>query len=74
MFLRPIALLPDPDHSYEEDRFKAIGTNDEGRGLFVVFTLRKRGRETFVRPISARYMHRKEVAHYEKEASKTQNR
>ena len=56
MFLRPIALVPHPDHSHEEERFKAIGTNDEGRGLFVVFTLRKRGRETLVRPISARYI------------------
>jgi hypothetical protein len=25
-----------------------------------------------IRPISARYMHRKEIAHYEKEAAKAQ--
>ena len=32
-------------------------------------TLRKRGSETLIRPISARYMHRKEVEHYEKETA-----
>ena len=36
---------------------------------FLVFTLRKRGVETLIRPISARYMHKKEVQHYEKETA-----
>ena len=45
-----------------------------GRGVFTVFTLRRHGEETFIRPVSARYMHRKEVEYYEKEISRSQNR
>ena len=37
-----------------------------GRALFVVFTLRRRGTDTLIRAISARYMHRKEADHYAK--------
>ncbi len=70
MFRKPVAVFPDPRHSQAEERFKAIGTIAEGRYIFLVFTLRKRGNETFVRPISARYMHKKEVAHYEEEIAK----
>jgi uncharacterized DUF497 family protein len=50
-----------------EERFKAIGLTDGGRGVLVVFTLRKQGDETVVRALSARYKHRKEVEQYEKE-------
>jgi uncharacterized DUF497 family protein len=39
--------------------------------VFVAFALRRRGYSMLIRPVSARYMHRKEVAHYEKETSKT---
>ena len=35
--------------------------------IFVVFTLRRRGDDILIRPISARYMHDKEVKSYEKE-------
>ena len=51
----------------EEERFIAIGPGPHGRWLFVVFTLRKVKGETLIRPISARYMHRKEVEHYEQQ-------
>jgi uncharacterized DUF497 family protein len=34
---------------------------------FVVFTLRRRGDAVLIRPISARYMHKKEIKAYEKE-------
>jgi uncharacterized DUF497 family protein len=37
------------------------------RAIFVVFTLRRRGDDILIRPISARYMHDKEVKSYEKE-------
>ncbi len=74
VFHKPVAVFPDPRHSQAEKRFKAIGTTAEGRYIFLVFTLRKRGNETFVRPISARYMHKKEVAHYEEEITKTAKR
>jgi hypothetical protein len=73
-FARPIAVLPDPLHSRVEERFKAIGATDHGRFVLIVFTLRRKGAALAIRPISARYMHRKEIDHYEKEIAKTQNR
>jgi uncharacterized DUF497 family protein len=51
-----------------EERFIAIGMTPEGRNVLVVFTLRTRNGKSLIRPISARYMHRREVAHYEKTA------
>ena len=42
-----------------EKRFRAIGKNHEGWYIFVVFTIREISGETRVRPISARYEHRK---------------
>ena len=67
LFDRPIAILPDQTHSRSERRLRAIGKTAEGRAVFVVFTLRRRGDDTLIRPISARYMHEKEVRSYEKE-------
>lgn len=58
------AVLPDRGGG-DEVRFNAIGQNAEGRRLFVVFALRKVRGDMLVRPISARYMHRKEIEHYE---------
>ena len=60
-------VYPDPAHSREQERMLAIGTTRAGRWVLVAFTLRKRGGETLIRPISARYMHRKEVEHYERQ-------
>ncbi len=74
VFQRPIAVFPDPGHSRGETRFKAIGRTGEGRHVLIVFTLRKRVDETFIRPISARYMHAKEVKYYEEEAAKIEKR
>lgn len=74
LFRRSIAVFPDPAHSSGETRFKAIGKTDEGRGVLIVFTLRSRAGETFIRPLSARYMHAKEVRYYEKEAAKIAQR
>jgi hypothetical protein len=65
-FKRPMGVVPDPSHSPNEERFKAIGRTDEGRHLLIVFTLREHDGATRIRPISARYMHRREVEHYEK--------
>ncbi len=64
-----VLVAPDPAHSVKEERFKAIGANAEGRKLLVAFTWRTRDGETFLRPVSARYMHRKEIKAYEKKAS-----
>ena len=74
LFHRPVAMFRDPAHSRDEERFKAIGKTDNGRSLFVVFTLRRRAGGSFIRPISARYMHAKEIANHEEEAAKTGQR
>jgi hypothetical protein len=66
VFRTPLIVVPDPDHSRSEPRFRAIGRTDGGRHVFVVFALRRRGSAERIRPISARYMHRKEVTAYEK--------
>jgi uncharacterized DUF497 family protein len=69
-----MTIFPDPAHSQGEERFIAIGKTDEGRNVFVAFTLRYHGGEAFIRPISARYMHQKEVDYYEKAIAKTDDR
>ena len=67
LFTRPLAILPDATHSQRERRFRALGRTDNGRHVFTVFTLRRRGDELLIRPISARSMHKKEIDSYEKE-------
>jgi hypothetical protein len=74
LFHRPVALYRDPAHPRNEERFKAVGTTDAGRSVVIVFTLRQRAGESFIRPISARYMHAQEIASYEEEAAKTEQR
>ena len=58
-------IAPDPAHSEHEARFLAIGRNRVGRPIFVIFTLRLVDDEEHVRPVSARYMHAKEIKRYE---------
>jgi len=67
LFERAVAILPDEDHSQTEQRFRAVGRTAEGQAVFVVFTLRRYGEDSLIRPISARYMHKKEVRSYEEE-------
>ena len=74
VFRSSIAVLPDPLHSKSEVRFQAIGKSDDGRWIFLVFTLRTRRDKRLVRPISARFTHKKEVQHYEKETATLQKR
>ena len=57
------AVMPDP--CPDEPRMRAIGKTHAGRYVFLVFTLKKNDGWTKLRPISARYMHKKEVEHYE---------
>src|SRR5450631_542186 len=54
VFDRPVAILPDETHSRMEQRMRAIGKTAKGRMVFVVFTLRRRGDDVLIRPISAR--------------------
>jgi uncharacterized DUF497 family protein len=67
LFSRPLLIIPDPSHSQSEERLRAIGKTASGRSVFLVFTIRVRAGKRAIRPVSARYMHRKEVRHYEKE-------
>lgn len=57
------AVMPDP--CPEEPRMRAIGKTAAGRYVFLVFMLRAIDGQLRLRPISARYMHRKEIDHYE---------
>ena len=67
LFASPLAILPDAAHSQRENRFRAIGRTEKGRGVFIIFALRRKGDKLLIRPISARYMHKKEIEAYEKE-------
>ena len=71
LFRRPLAIHPGRGVGKEE-RLVAIGMTPEERHVLVVFTLRIRSGRTLIRPISARYMHEREVRYYEEKASKTQ--
>ncbi|MGO8799383.1 MAG: BrnT family toxin [Roseiarcus sp.] len=59
------AVRPDRAHSTTESRFQGVGTTAQGRHVFLVFTLRERGEDTYIRPIGARFMHAREVKRYE---------
>lgn len=67
MFEKPVMVLPDKTHSQTEIRSKAVGKTAAGRYVFLVFTIREKKGGGYIRPISARYMHPKEIEHYEKE-------
>lgn len=66
LFRHPHHLTPDPAHSAIEARYLAIGRGTGPRPIFAAFTLREVDGEKLIRPISARYMHRKEIDYYEK--------
>jgi uncharacterized DUF497 family protein len=68
LFERTVLIGPDVAHSTEEQRFRAIGTTPKGRRVFLVFTWRTKDGQRFLRPISARYMHKKEMISHEKES------
>jgi uncharacterized DUF497 family protein len=58
-------VMPDPNP--DDPRMRAIGKTEVGRYVFLVFALRKVGNHTKIRPISARYRHKKEIERYEKQ-------
>jgi len=65
VFRRGLRWGHDPDHSNEEERFLGRGYDDRGRVVAVAFTFRLIDGKRHVRPISVRYMHRKEVERHE---------
>jgi uncharacterized DUF497 family protein len=71
LFLNEPRIAPAPNHSAGEDRMLAVGRTQTGRPIFVGFTLRMKGTRRLIRPITARYMHAKEIEAYEKEDSAT---
>jgi hypothetical protein len=71
LFEREVHVFPDPGHSTSETRFLAIGRDAGGRHVFVAFTLRGRDGSRLIRPISARWMHAKEIRHLEAQIART---
>ncbi len=61
------------DPAVEEQRKRAIGVTSLGRHAFVVFTLRARHDKLYIRPISARFMHQKEIEFYESQIGTENN-
>ncbi len=57
-------VAPDIRHSAAEDRLVAIGANEQGRRIFIAFTVRVRDGTRLIRPISARFMRDKEFLRY----------
>ncbi|MDO9411826.1 MAG: BrnT family toxin [Pseudolabrys sp.] len=67
-------IVHDIKNSARETRFIAVGRTPGGRYAFVAFTPRVHGDQTLLRPISARFMHAREIARYEKESASFQDR
>ncbi|MGH8136764.1 MAG: BrnT family toxin [Steroidobacteraceae bacterium] len=63
-FRGPMRVFPDPGHSAAEMRYLGIG-RAAGRHTLTAFTYRTIDGERLIRPISARFMHAKEIQHYE---------
>lgn len=61
-FNEPLLLFSDEKHSETENRLFVLGRTDDGRELFIAFTIRKQ----LIRVISARDMSKKERTAYEK--------
>lgn len=55
-FNEPLVVGDDKKHSQHERRWYLLGKTDSGRLMFIVFTIRN----TLIRVISARDMHKKE--------------
>ncbi len=68
LFVHVPRVAPDPKHSADEDRLIAVGKTSAGRPLFVAFTMRTTSGRRLIRPVTARYMHAREIAAYEKAA------
>ena len=68
LFVHSPGVAPDPKHSADEDRLIAVGNTSSGRPLFVAFTVRTIKGRRLIRPVTARYMHAREIAAYEKVA------
>lgn len=64
-FRSPMRIFPDEAHAAAETRYLGIGRITSNRYALVAFTYREIEGQRLIRPISARFMHAKEVKHYE---------
>ena len=64
LFMGELRIAPDLKHADVEARFIAIGRSGSSRPVFVAFTFRTVEGLRKIRPISARYMHDKELTRY----------
>src|SRR5215217_1252510 len=60
------SLMIFPDPNAHEERLRGVGRSADSRYVFIVWTLREQAEGLFIRPISVRYMHQKEIEHYER--------
>lgn len=58
-------VFEDEEHSQKEQRFEALGRTNQGRLLFVSFTIRNVEQKLKIRIISSRDMNKKEEVKYE---------
>ena len=59
-------IFPDPGHGMNEVRELAVGASPlDGHAIAIFFTRRTVDGRSLLRPVSARYMHDKEVRKYE---------
>ena len=61
LFYNDPMVSPDPYPENVGARWPAIGNSESGRTVLVVFMFRAVEDEICIRPISARYMHKKEI-------------
>ncbi len=67
LFLQGVSVFEDNKHSNSEPRLIAVGiASTNKKPVFVAFTIRVRDFKVLVRPISARFMKKKEMNAYEK--------
>ena len=68
-----VYIAPDIKHSFDEERLLAIGVGPKKRMIVVAFCFRSQQDRQLIRPISARFMNKKEVQQYEKEFKENKN-
>jgi uncharacterized DUF497 family protein len=66
LFSSDLMLFEDISHSARERRLVAVGRTQNGRPVFVGFTIRFRETVGLIRPVTARFMREKEFSRYAK--------
>jgi hypothetical protein len=74
MFQNAPLVTPDPRHSKAETRYLAIGAAAGARRDFLAFTFRHSAHGLLIRPISARYMHQREIDRVEQDLAHPRKR